>query len=117
MRPISSRAFHWYLQRVTGGMLLLLLVAHFWVEHFMSAPLRRGELTYALVLERLSNPYWRAIDIAFLIVALYHGLSGLRGIILDYGRVGPRAARVATALLVVLGAAWAWWGIDAFRSL
>ena len=114
---MSRSAVEWCLQRVTGSLLVLLLVAHFWVEHFMSAPLRRGELSYAAIAERISNPWWQAIDIAFLIVALCHGLSGLRGIILDYGRVGRRGARLATAALAAAGALWAYWGIEAFRLL
>lgn len=107
----------WYLQRITGALLLLLLAAHFWVEHFMSAPLRRGELTYDVIRDRIANPAWQAIDIAFLIVALYHGLNGLRGILLDYGKIGKGAARAATVILVVAGVLWAWWGVEAFRNL
>lgn len=110
-------AIEWYLQRITGTLLLVLLAAHFWVEHFMTAPLRRGELTYEAILARISNPYWQALDIAFLLVALYHGLNGLRGIILDYGRITRGAARVSTGLLVFAGLLWAYWGIEAFRNL
>jgi succinate dehydrogenase hydrophobic anchor subunit len=107
----------WYLQRITGALLVVLLAAHFWVEHFMSAELRRGDLTYEGILGRISNPVWQTIDIAFLLVALYHGLNGLRSIVLDYSRIGPRAAQWITVLIVSAGAVWAWWGIDAFRSL
>jgi succinate dehydrogenase membrane anchor subunit len=107
----------WYLQRVTGAMLLVLLATHFWVEHFMSAELRRGDLSYELILGRISNPVWQCIDIAFVLVALYHGLSGLRNIILDYSRVGRRAAQSVTVALVAAGLVWAWWGVDAFRNL
>jgi succinate dehydrogenase cytochrome b556 subunit len=110
-------AWEWYLQRVTGGLLLVLLVAHFWVEHFMSAPLRHGHLTYQVIQARISNPAWQAIDIAFLIIALYHGLNGLRNIILDYGRLEKRGVAVLTMVLVVVGAVWAWWGIRAFSRL
>lgn len=83
----------------------------------MSAPLRRGELTYAVILSRVSNPYWQAIDIAFLIIALYHGLSGLRSIILDYSFIGKRTARACTLVLFIVGVVWAYWGIEAFRNL
>jgi len=107
----------WYLQRITGALLVILLAAHFWVEHFMSEPLRRGELTYEVIRERIANPYWQAIDIAFLLVALYHGLSGLRNILLDYGRLGRRGARAATAALALVGMVWAYWGVEAFRNL
>jgi succinate dehydrogenase / fumarate reductase membrane anchor subunit len=107
----------WYTQRITGALLVPLLVAHFWVEHFMSQTLLRGELTYEAILVRISNPVWQAIDIAFLIVALIHGLNGFRNVVLDYGRVGRRAAQVITVALVVIGVAWAWWGIEAFSGL
>jgi succinate dehydrogenase / fumarate reductase, membrane anchor subunit len=113
MRNVIS----WYLQRITGALLLILLAAHFWVEHFMTAELRRGDLTYQAILGRISNPWWQFIDIAFLLVALGHGLNGVRNIILDYSRIGPRATQAITSVLVVAGVVWAWWGIEAFRSL
>ena len=108
---------HWYLQRITGALLVLLLAAHFWVEHFMTAQLQRGELTYRAIHARISNPLWQTIDIAFLLVALYHGLNGLRNIALDYSRIPPRALRLVTVLLIAAGAVWAYWGIEAFRRL
>ena len=107
----------WYLQRITGALLIVLLTAHFWVEHFMSAELRRGDLSYQAILGRIANPVWQFIDIAFLLVALYHGLSGLRNIILDYSRIGKRAAQGISGLIVIAGALWAWWGIEAFKNL
>lgn len=107
----------WYLQRITGALLLVLLIAHFWVEHFMTAGLRHGDLTYQAILGRISNPVWQFIDIAFLIIALCHGLNGLRGIVLDYSRVGARAAQAVTVALIGAGVIWAWWGIEAFRNL
>lgn len=107
----------WYLQRITGGLLLVLLVAHFWVEHYVAEPLRKGELTYEVILSRISNPYWQAIDISFLIIALYHGLNGVRGIILDYSKVTKTAARTCTAVLILVGIVWAYWGIEAFKNL
>lgn len=114
---MSWNAIEWYAQRVTGGLLLVLLAAHFWVEHFMSAPLRHGDLTFAVIRSRIANPAWQAVDIAFLIVALYHGLSGLRGILLDLGRFSRRTMRVLTLALMTAGVAWAWLGISAFRRL
>jgi succinate dehydrogenase / fumarate reductase, membrane anchor subunit len=108
---------NWYLQRITGALLVLLLAAHFWVEHFMTAELQRGDLTYQAILSRISNPLWRVIDISFLLVALYHGLNGLRNIALDYSRISPRGVRTITAGLIVAGLIWAYWGIEAFRNL
>lgn len=113
----SRNAIEWYFQRVTGGLLLILLAAHFWVEHFMTAPLLRGDLTFEVVASRVSHPAWRVIDIGFLVVALAHGLNGLRNIILDYGHLGPIWRRVINMVLVVVGVIWAWWGILAFSRL
>jgi succinate dehydrogenase / fumarate reductase membrane anchor subunit len=105
------------MQRITGALLVPLLIAHFWVEHFMSKELLRGDLTYAAILTRISNPVWQAIDISFLLIALYHGLNGFYNILLDYGKIGPRAANVALTLIVVVGIAWAAWGVMAFHNL
>lgn len=113
----SRNALEWVFQRVTGGLLLLLLAAHFWVEHFMTAPLLRGNLTFEAIASRVSSPAWQAIDIGFLIVALAHGLNGLRNILFDYGRWGPRSRSFLNAALLVIGLVWAWWGISAFSRL
>jgi succinate dehydrogenase / fumarate reductase, membrane anchor subunit len=115
--PLSRNAVWWYTQRVTGALLVPLLIAHFWVEHFRSRDLLRGDLSYTAILDRVANPVWQAIDIGFLIVALIHGLNGLRNIVLDYGRVGPRAAQTITVALVAVGGVWLWWGVGAFSRL
>ncbi|MEA2711702.1 MAG: succinate dehydrogenase / fumarate reductase, rane anchor subunit [Phycisphaerales bacterium] len=110
---MRGRAIHWWLQRVTGAALLVLLVLHFWTNHYASN-VRRGELSFEVVQQRMSNPWMVAIEISFLLIALYHGLNGLRGIILDYGWVTPRIAKSVTSLLVILGLVWAYWGVTAF---
>jgi succinate dehydrogenase membrane anchor subunit len=115
--PGSRNALWWYTQRITGALLLPLLIAHFWVEHFMSRTLLRGDLSYQAILGRISNPVWQGVDIGFLLIALVHGLIGLRSILLDYSRVGPRLERVLTFALVLVGVAWSWWGIQAFSRL
>src|SRR3954452_21056271 len=110
---MNGRVIHWYLQRITGAALVVLLVMHFWVEHY-AADVRHGELSFAIVQARMSNPVMQAIDISFLLIALYHGLNGLRNIILDFGRIGATGRRVTTVAVWVLGIAWAYWGITAF---
>lgn len=114
---MARNAIDWYAQRITGALLLILLAAHFWVEHFMTAPVRHGELTYAVVVARLSNPGWKIVDVSFLVVALYHGLSGVRNIVLDYGPFRARTVTAMNVALVAIGLAWAWWGIAAFSRL
>ena len=111
---MNSRAINWYLQRITGAALLLLLIMHFWVEHF-TADVRHHGLTFEIIQRRFfGNPWFVAIDISFLIIALYHGLNGVRNIVFDFGRVTPRLRVVVTALLILFGLVVAYWGIDAF---
>jgi succinate dehydrogenase / fumarate reductase, membrane anchor subunit len=33
-RSTRSRAFHWFLHRITGTFLIFLLITHFWVQHY-----------------------------------------------------------------------------------
>src|SRR5215467_12361258 len=107
----SGRVIQWYMQRVTGAALLVLLVMHFWVEHY-AANVRHTGITAELVRDRIfRNPWFVAIDISFLLVALYHGLNGLRNIVLDYSRFSPRALSVVTAVLAACGIIWAYWGV------
>ena len=114
---MSWNDINWYLHRIAGALLIVLLVAHFWVEHFASEALLRGGLSYNAIEGRIRMPMWQGIDIAFLFVALYHGLNGLRNIVLDYSRVGPAASRVITGILGAAGAIWFYWGVTAFRNL
>ena len=49
---MSGRALNWYLQRITGAALLVLLIMHFWVEHF-TAEVRTPEgLTFEVIQRR-----------------------------------------------------------------
>ncbi len=114
---MSWNALNWYLQRVTGALLLLLLIAHFWVEHFTSETLLRGQMSFEAIEARIRMPLWQSIDIAFLAVALYHGLNGLRNILLDYSTIGRGAQRALTALLLAAGMLWMYWGVEAFANL
>jgi succinate dehydrogenase / fumarate reductase membrane anchor subunit len=111
---MNWQAIHWYLQRITGAALLLLLIMHFWVEHFLAGPVREGKMTFEVIHARISNPWMQAIDISFLLIALYHGLIGLRNIILDYSRVPAKLRPAISVVLVIVGVAWAYWGITAF---
>jgi succinate dehydrogenase / fumarate reductase membrane anchor subunit len=111
---MSGRALNWYLQRITGAALLVLLIMHFWVEHF-TAEVRTPEgLTFEVIQRRFfQNPWFIAIDITFLFIALYHGLNGIRNICLDY-TWGTRYRRPITIILLAVGITVAWWGVDAF---
>jgi succinate dehydrogenase cytochrome b556 subunit len=111
---MTGRAINWYLQRITGAALLVLLVMHFWVEHFSAEARTPTGLTFEIIQRRFFNNHWFfAVDLSFLFIALYHGLNGVRNILLDY-TWGVRMKKPITAMLLLLGIVVAYWGVTAF---
>ena len=97
----SGGAFGWFFQRISGAVLLIVLIIHFWVLHFF--PSQQGEVTFDIVMQRLQHPVWRAIDLLFLVVGLYHGMNGLLLVIHDYIRWPlPRIILVGTVWMIAL---------------
>jgi succinate dehydrogenase / fumarate reductase membrane anchor subunit len=76
----SGGAGAWFFQRISGFFLLFALLAHFWVLHYSS----NGEVTFAIVAQRLATPLWKMIDLTFLVLAIVHGFRGFLMLINDY---------------------------------
>ncbi|MFQ6618847.1 MAG: succinate dehydrogenase, hydrophobic membrane anchor protein, partial [Fidelibacterota bacterium] len=70
----------WLFQRITAIFLVIGLVVHFYVLHFVI----EGDITFEKVASRLSSPWWITFDLLLLAAVIYHGLNGVWGIILDY---------------------------------
>ena len=98
----------WVLQRVSALMLLVLVVAHLWVEHFLH-PGRA--ITYRSVAGRLVHGAYEAIDYALLVVVVYHGLNGLRNVLQDR-HWNRRLWAWVTGVFWVVGAATVLLGAD-----
>ncbi|HEV2280756.1 MAG TPA: hypothetical protein VGX75_00010 [bacterium] len=103
----------WFLSLVAGVALVALLGAHMAVQHYGAALRALGWIqgpparSFAAVTARGRILGWAVLYGLLLLFALYHGLYGLRGILLE---VWPRAARVITAVLVIAGIAMAVFG-------
>ena len=80
----------WLIQRISGAILFIGLLMHFYLMHFMGTE----QLSYELITARLNDPLWIVFNIVFLISAIYHGFNGLWGIALEYIK-GRRAQRLA----------------------
>lgn len=76
----NSGALKWYMQRITGIVLVVLLVGHYILMH---ATPDSGH-TYQAVMERLHSPVWKIIDLTFVTLGLWHGLNGVWNVIRDY---------------------------------
>lgn len=102
---ISTRAgqVQWVMQRVSAMLLLLLAGLHFGLQHFTSDAVSTG-LTVAA---RLNNPYWQAYYVVFIVLAMYHGINGVVGIVRDYNP--RRGLRVGAEILL--------WSLAAFFTV
>jgi len=70
----------WFFQRITGAVLLFGMIIHFWTMHYSGAE----QITYEFVLKRISDPYWKTFDLILLASVIWHGLSGIWGISVEY---------------------------------
>jgi succinate dehydrogenase / fumarate reductase, membrane anchor subunit len=104
VRPLTSSNFElysWYFFRVSGVLLIFLALGHVVMVHIIN---NVDMIDYNWVAGRWRSPAWRLYDWFLLMLALLHGLNGLRVILDDY--VHHRAWRtVAMSALWVVGAA------------
>ncbi len=89
----------WYFMRVSGVLLIVLVGGHLFITHYLNVP---SETTFSFVTARWANPYWRTFDWLLLMLALWHGVLGLRYSIQDYLRA-PAARAAGLALMWTLG--------------
>ena len=87
----------WLLQRVTAVVLLLGLAAHVIATHALDL----GDLSYDNVAGRLASGFFVVVDFSLLAAGLFHGLNGLRMVLLDYGFTGRAKTLLSWALLLV----------------
>jgi succinate dehydrogenase hydrophobic anchor subunit len=88
------------MQRVSAIALLIFLGIHMAVMHYPP-----WEIDFkTVVIERLSNPIWKVIDIGFLLAVLVHALAGSYVVLTDLQRIGTYK-RALAGLAIVLGLA------------
>jgi succinate dehydrogenase / fumarate reductase membrane anchor subunit len=104
--PSSFEVWSWFFMRVSGVVLLFLVLIHLYLMHLVDAGVERVD--FAFVAARWDNLGWKSFDWVMLFLALLHGVNGLRIIIEDYVRSpGTRAAvkgalyAVATILMIM----------------
>jgi succinate dehydrogenase hydrophobic anchor subunit len=108
----------WLVSLGAAALILVLLVLHFAIMHF--SPVFYGQSTevarsYAEMVSRGRNSAQFMVYLLLLAAALYHGLYGLRGIILELPGIARWSSVVSGALLVGgiaffgYGAYVTWW--------
>jgi succinate dehydrogenase / fumarate reductase, membrane anchor subunit len=94
----SGGMLGWYLMRLSGLVLLLLALSHYLILHVIYDPGRQN--AEFVIQVRWSSLFWRVMDWALLITALFHGFLGMRTVIRDHVRDSVRIVSL-TALYVV----------------
>jgi succinate dehydrogenase hydrophobic anchor subunit len=99
----------WFLQLVTGALTFVFLGIHMAMMHIDSVLAYLGiqvhnPTSWASMIERARDGTWLAFYILLLVLIVYHGLYGLRTIVLEI--VGsPRAESALNWAFVLLGIA------------
>jgi succinate dehydrogenase / fumarate reductase, membrane anchor subunit len=96
----------WYLMRVTGLGLFVLVLSHYLILHVLYDPAQQHSGWIAEV--RWSSTFWRAFDWLMLMLVLFHAFMGMRTVVADYSRGGTRmllttGLYILAALLLVMG--------------
>ena len=94
-RPLGGlELYAWLFMRLSGILLLVLALGHLILMHIVH---NVDEINFAFVAARYRNPLWRLYDWLLLLLALVHGLNGLRVMVDDYvSRPGLRVAALVS---------------------
>ena len=95
-RPAGGlELWSWLFMRLSGVALLLLAVGHMVIMHLIN---NVDQMNYAFVAARWQSWFWRGYDLLLLILAMIHGVAGMRVIFNDYIHE-PGRLRVALGAL------------------
>jgi succinate dehydrogenase hydrophobic anchor subunit len=90
----------WFqLQRLSAVALVIFLTVHMVVLHYPPF-----HIDFSRVIERMAQPLWKAIDIAFLFFVLLHAVTGTYAVLTDWQGVA-RYRRILAGSAIGLGVA------------
>lgn len=100
-RPAGGfELWSWLFMRISGVLLLVLAVGHVLIMHVVDEGVDRVD--FGFVATRWGSPFWRTWDWALLVLALIHGINGLRVLVQDYVR-WPGARFAVNMLFYAVG--------------
>jgi len=87
------------LQRVSAIALLVFMTIHMIVVHYPPF-----HIDFSRIMERMNQPIWKAIDVAFLFFVLIHALTGAYMVLTDFENISKQR-RVLAGLAIIIGIA------------
>lgn len=105
--------WEWFSLYVAGAFLVVFIVAHVIAVHYLGPV---GSFTFNDLVEKLRSPLYLVLDLGLLFVVFYHGLAGVRRVIIDLEIFGDTGIRVFTGVLVLIGLVGIFFGIRIFLA-
>jgi len=93
----SGGVTQWFFQRITGIVLVPILLIHLFTMH----RIHEHGLAFDAVVKLFANPYWKMLELTFLVIALYHALVGVNFILQDYIKQPGRRFTIFGAVVIV----------------
>lgn len=102
IKPASSgfELAVWYLMRLSGLGLFVLVLSHYLILHVLYDPAEQNAQWIAEM--RWSSTFWRAFDWLMLMLVLFHAFMGMRIVIGDMTRGGVRTALLSGLYLLAV---------------
>ena len=85
------------MQRISAIALLFFMTIHMIVVHYPPF-----HIDFSQIIQRMDQPIWKAIDIAFLLAVLVHALAGMFVVLTDVERINTQK-RLLAGLAIVIG--------------
>lgn len=105
--PSRFEVFWWFFMRISGVVLLFLVLIHLYVMHLVGEGV--DQVDFAFVAARWDGLGWKTFDWWMLFLAVLHGTNGLRVVIDDYVQNETANATIkavlysVAAVLLVMG--------------
>jgi succinate dehydrogenase / fumarate reductase membrane anchor subunit len=90
----------WYLMRLSGIGLFVLVLTHYLILHVIHEPAAQD--ADFITQMRWSNLFWRAFDWLMLMLVLFHSFMGMRTVVIDYVRGGSRTVVLSVLYLLAV---------------
>ena len=98
-RPGNFEKYSWIFMRVSGLVLVFLVLGHLLIMNILDGGVQR--INFGFVAGRWSSPFWQMWDLLQLWLAMLHGANGMRTVINDYATKDHTRFRLRMLLYVV----------------